>query len=219
MTGESGERIWNKWSWMDWECIQEDIPDSEQTMHGHILTWHLSPQMGGLGGGGAGKLSWWIIPCLHFLLLLLFVKWSSACLHQFYSYGSGVSPQWSSELSMWAHCPDGFPHCAWTALSAHSDFVGSRVCAHLHVTCQLHFWQWLGSLKSHCSNMGVQCDKSRRVSNGDTVWWQSTGVVIGRLQVQSPQPWSSILSCAGLWRENLWQLWVLSGGGLPCTPQ
>ena len=45
---------------MDWECIQEDIPDSEQTMHGHILTWHLSPQMQGwvgAGGGCAGKLS------------------------------------------------------------------------------------------------------------------------------------------------------------------
>ena len=106
-TGKSGERIWNKWSWMDWECIQEDIPDSEQTMHGHILTWHLSPQMQGWvgvagGGGCAGKLSWWITPCLHFLLLLLFVKWSSACLHWFCSYGSGVSPQcpvsWACEL-------------------------------------------------------------------------------------------------------------------------
>ena len=38
--------------------------------------------------------------------------------------------------------PDRFPHYAWTAaLSAHSDFVGSRVCACLGVTCHLHFWQ------------------------------------------------------------------------------
>ena len=38
--------------------------------------------------------------------------------------------------------PDRFPHYAWTgALSAHSDFVGSRVYACLGVTCRLHFWQ------------------------------------------------------------------------------
>ena len=36
--------------------------------------------------------------------------------------------------------PDRFPHYAWTAaLSAHSDFVGSRVFACLGVTCHLHF--------------------------------------------------------------------------------
>ena len=38
--------------------------------------------------------------------------------------------------------PDRFAHYAWTAaLSAHSDFVGSRVYACLGVTCHLHFWQ------------------------------------------------------------------------------
>ena len=37
---------------------------------------------------------------------------------------------------------DMFPHNAWTvALSAHSDFVGSRVCSRLGVTCHRHFWQ------------------------------------------------------------------------------
>ena len=38
--------------------------------------------------------------------------------------------------------PDRFPHYACTAaLSAHSDFAGSRVYACLGVTCYLHFWQ------------------------------------------------------------------------------
>ena len=38
--------------------------------------------------------------------------------------------------------PDQFQHYAWTAaLSAHSDFVWSRRCACLGVTCHLHFWQ------------------------------------------------------------------------------
>ena len=37
---------------------------------------------------------------------------------------------------------DRFQHNAWTAaLSAHSDFVGSRVYACLGVTGHLHFWQ------------------------------------------------------------------------------
>ena len=38
--------------------------------------------------------------------------------------------------------PDRFAHYAWTtALSAHSDFVGSRVYAYLGITCYLNFWQ------------------------------------------------------------------------------
>ena len=38
--------------------------------------------------------------------------------------------------------PDRFPHYAWTAaLSAHSDFVGSRVYACLGVNSDVHFWQ------------------------------------------------------------------------------
>ena len=38
--------------------------------------------------------------------------------------------------------PDRFPYYAWTAaLSAHSDFVGSKVYACLGVVCHLHFWQ------------------------------------------------------------------------------
>ena len=36
--------------------------------------------------------------------------------------------------------PDRFPHYAWlAALSAHSDFIGSRVYVCLGVTCHLHF--------------------------------------------------------------------------------
>ena len=35
-----------------------------------------------------------------------------------------------------------FPYSAWTAaLSAYSDFDGSRVYACFDVTCHLHFWQ------------------------------------------------------------------------------
>ena len=38
--------------------------------------------------------------------------------------------------------PDRFPNSAWTAAeSAHSDSVGSKVCACFGVTCHLHFWQ------------------------------------------------------------------------------
>ena len=38
--------------------------------------------------------------------------------------------------------PDRFPNNAWAvALSAHSDFVTSRVYVCLGATCHLHFWQ------------------------------------------------------------------------------
>ena len=38
--------------------------------------------------------------------------------------------------------PSRFPHYSWTAaLSAHSDFVGSRMYACLCVTCHLLLWQ------------------------------------------------------------------------------
>ena len=42
---------------------------------------------------------------------------------------------------MWAYFPDRFPHFVRTALSSHSNFVGSRVYACLAVTCNMHFWQ------------------------------------------------------------------------------
>ena len=59
-----------------------------------------------------------------------------------------IGPQLLSELRRlpWrVACelvPDRFLHYAWTAVwSAHSDFVGSRLCACLGVACHLHFWQ------------------------------------------------------------------------------
>ena len=54
--------------------------------------------------------------------------------------------------------PDGFPHYAWTAAwSAHSDFVESRVCSCLSVTCQSALLaEWPGSFTCHCGNAGVE---------------------------------------------------------------
>ena len=53
---------------------------------------------------------------------------------------------------------DRFPHYARTAsLSAHFDFVGSRVYACLGVTCHLHFLpEWPGSFTCHCGNTVVE---------------------------------------------------------------
>ena len=45
-----------------------------------------------------------------------------------------------STSCIWAHFSDKFPHYAWTAMSAHSDFVWSRLCACLSVTYYLNFW-------------------------------------------------------------------------------
>ena len=42
---------------------------------------------------------------------------------------------------VWAYFPGRFPHHAWTAQFALSDFVGSRVYAYLGENCHLHFWQ------------------------------------------------------------------------------
>ena len=54
-------------------------------------------------------------------------------------------------LSLFA---DRFPNYARTAaLSAHSDFVGSRVYACLGMTCHLHFLQ---NDRGHCGNTGVE---------------------------------------------------------------
>ena len=41
--------------------------------------------------------------------------------------------------------PERFPHSAWTvALSAHSNFVWSRVYVHSEATCHLHFGRMTG---------------------------------------------------------------------------
>ena len=53
--------------------------------------------------------------------------------------------------------PARFPHYAWTAQSAHSDFVGSRVYAFLSVPCHLHFLsEWPGPFTCHCGNMEME---------------------------------------------------------------
>ena len=54
--------------------------------------------------------------------------------------------------------PDRLLHYAWTAAwSNYSDFVGSRACTCLGVTCHLHFWQNGRSLFTcHCGNTGVE---------------------------------------------------------------
>ena len=42
---------------------------------------------------------------------------------------------------VWIIFPDGFPHYAWTAYSAHSDYIGPRVYLCLAVACHPHLWQ------------------------------------------------------------------------------
>ena len=42
---------------------------------------------------------------------------------------------------VWTCFPDGFPYYDRTAVSPHSEFVGSRVYVCLSVTCHLLFWQ------------------------------------------------------------------------------
>ena len=87
--------------------------------------------------------------------------------HTNFTFQARISPQWLSELrrlrptASWRVAselvfPDTFPHYAWTAQSAYSDFFGSRVYACLGVTCHLHFWQTdRGLFTCHCGNMGV----------------------------------------------------------------
>ena len=59
--------------------------------------------------------------------------------------------------------PDRFPHYAWTAASsAHSNFVGPRVCACLGVTCHLHSWQnGSGLLRATVVTRGVDRTPNR----------------------------------------------------------
>ena len=54
--------------------------------------------------------------------------------------------------------PNRFQRYAWTtALSARSDFVGSRVYECLSVTCHLHFWQnYRGLLRATAVPRGVE---------------------------------------------------------------
>ena len=82
---------------------------------------------------------------------LLFLQWRSACTLQFQYLGQDRSTvaqraettmdERSLASCLRARFPDRFPHYTWTAESAHSDFVRSRVYACLEITWYLHFWQ------------------------------------------------------------------------------
>ena len=99
-----------------------------------------------------GEVSTIYCPTALFFFVCLFVlKWRSARDHQsrFLGQDQSIVVQ-RAEMTvaecpltscMCARFPDMFPHYAWTAKSAHSDFVGSRVYASLGVTCYLNFWQ------------------------------------------------------------------------------
>ena len=88
------------------------------------------------------------IPCLRFFLFK--VEMSSRTLIPLFRPGSvhRGSASWDDcgrlfpdELRVSAFS-DRFPRYAWAStLSAHSDFVGSKLYACLDVTCHLQFWQ------------------------------------------------------------------------------
>ena len=87
----------------------------------------------------------------HFPPTLFFFFLSRDQLHQHHSFSSRVIAKWLSELRrLWTSIPyeprvspfpRSFPHYVWTALLAHSDFVGSRMYACLAATFHLHFRQ------------------------------------------------------------------------------
>ena len=102
--------------------------------------WWLFPQMWGFR-----ERVCWCIPHL------LFFKWRSAHADQFHclrpeSVNNGsvswddCGPVFPDELCVSLFFQDRFPHYAWTAWSANSNFRGSRVFAYFGVTCHLHFW-------------------------------------------------------------------------------
>ena len=78
-------------------------------------------------------------------------KKRSACAHQFHFFsrpesvhnvpvtGYDCSRVFPNEFSVSSFTLS--PQYAWTAESAHSDFVGSKEYACYGVTCHLHFWQ------------------------------------------------------------------------------
>ena len=79
------------------------------------------------------------------------LKWRSARAHQFQSLSRGqttvaqraerIVAERSMTSCVRALFPDRFPHYAWTAKSAHSNAVGSRMYADLSVAGHLPFWQ------------------------------------------------------------------------------
>ena len=93
------------------------------------------------------------IPCMQCSLSLslsLSLSWYQlVCTNSTLSGPTEVSvAQWAvtvDEHSMrscvWVHFPDGFPHYAWPAQLASSEFLGSKGVVCLTVTCHQHFWQ------------------------------------------------------------------------------
>ena len=67
--------------------------------------------------------------------------------------------------------PDRVLHCVWTALSAHSDFLGSRVYAFLGVTSHLHFWQndrdLLHAMAVTTGRMDTKLELAQKVNSGE----------------------------------------------------
>ena len=85
------------------------------------------------------------------LFFFFSLKWTSISSHQFHFLGqdqSKVVQRAETTVAecfptsyVWAHFPDRFPHCAWKAWSAHSNFVVSKMDGCLGVTCLPQFWQ------------------------------------------------------------------------------
>ena len=106
------------------------------------------------------------IPRRRFSFLFFEVEISSCTLIPLFMPGSvhSGSPSWDDCGRMFpdklrvSSFPDRLLHYAWTAAwSNYSDFVGSRACTCLGVTCHLHFWQNGRSLFTcHCGNTGVE---------------------------------------------------------------
>ena len=103
----------------------------------------------------------------------------------FFFWKARISPQWLSEVrqlwpsvSWWDACKlifnNRFPHCAWIAMWAHSNFVGPRVYACLEVTCHLQFWQNdQGLLHATAVTQGwtdTERESAKRVNSG----WKKT---------------------------------------------
>ena len=98
--------------------------------------------------GDLGGKVLWFIPRLRF-----FFRWRSARAYQFHFFFKGQDQSTMAQRAKttvaecfltscgWVRFPDRFLHYAWTAKSAHSDSIGSRVYACLGVTCHLYFGQ------------------------------------------------------------------------------
>ena len=122
------------------------LPKGAESFQHNSWRWWLFPCMQVLGGGGGGLTN-------HSLTtLFLFCFCEDQLMHTKPTLYARISPQRLGEMRRlnkcsltscaWAHFADRFPHYAFTAKSAHSDFVGSRVYACLGVTSwHLHFGQ------------------------------------------------------------------------------